>query len=358
MAGAKFGVEAEYGLVRPDGRFADFANTSFNEVRGLIAPLPDYRHPELRVGDAGIRVKNWYVEGDERFDREGRSTGMAVKGIEVRTPVSRTIGESMATLKRLRGMLEAALEARGWRLAAVGFNPCTAAYDPGYSAWEREFHASHAEHALPEVSTLSYGPDLNFSRAGDTPEGAVAAVERLTYYSPWMVPFSFSAPFHGGALWEGLSYRTWRRTGPRPAALAHLAGGGGHRLVKAASPESQHLRIEFKAFDMVADDALMEELFRLVLGVALADAGELPGRTDVPDAQMHKRAALSGFDDRQVREGAARVVEVAREALARAREADGLPLLEGMLEVRRTPAHGMRERFLAGGPLFEPLQRG
>jgi hypothetical protein len=68
MKDAKFGIEAEYALIRPDGRFADFTNTEYAEVQQLIDPLPDYRHPGLRVGDAGIRVKNWYVEGDERFD--------------------------------------------------------------------------------------------------------------------------------------------------------------------------------------------------------------------------------------------------------------------------------------------------
>jgi hypothetical protein len=75
MEQLKFGVEAEYALVRPDGRFADFTNTDYAEVQPLIDALPDYRHPELRVGDAGIRVKNWYVEGDERFDAAGRSLG-------------------------------------------------------------------------------------------------------------------------------------------------------------------------------------------------------------------------------------------------------------------------------------------
>ena len=164
MDGAKFGIEAEYALIRPDGRFADYTNTSYAEVRPIIDTLPDYRHAELRVGDAGIRVKNWYVEGDERFDEEGRSTGLAFKGIEVRTPVFPTIGESIRSLKALRSMLEAEVEARCWSLAAIGFNHCTASYKPDYTSWEREFHASHIDHQLPEISTLSYGPDLNFSR--------------------------------------------------------------------------------------------------------------------------------------------------------------------------------------------------
>ncbi len=354
MDGMKFGLEAEYALVRPDGRFADFTNTAYAEAQALIDPLPDLGHPELRVGDAGIRVKNWYVEGDERFDEEGRSTGLAFKGIEVRTPATPSIEEAMRWLRELRAMVADAAASRGWSLAAIGFNPCTAAYEPDYTAWEKAFHLSHIDHSAPEVSTLSYGPDLNLSRAGDADEEMIAAVRRLTFYSPYIVPFSFGSPFVGGEPWDGLSYRTYRRTGPRPAALAHLSGGHSHPLAKEADPPSQAGRIEFKAFDMVGDDRLLAELFRLVLGVVLADARALPGAADLPDAALHAHVARAGFDDDRVRAEAARVVATAQDALRAAGEDDALPLLAEIIETRRTPAHAMRERFLRTGSFFAP----
>lgn len=347
MDGRKYGIEAEYALIRPDGRFADFTNTDYAEIRPLLETLPDYGHKELRVGDAGIRVKNWYAEGDERFDESGRSTGLAFKGIEIRTPACASVEESISSLAGLRGMLRDTLHARGWSLVAIGFNPCTAAYQPAYAPWERNFHASHAANALPQISTLSYGPDFNFSCSRDTPEAVIESVRRLTFYSPFIVPFSFSSPFVGGALWKGLSYRTFRRTGPRPAALAHLSMGHDHPLAKEADPPSHHLRIEFKAFDMIGDDRLLAELFHLVLGITLADAGDLPGAADVPDAVLHRRAALTGFDDEGIREGAAAV-------LAASGSRHDFPLLEEMLATRRTPAHAMRERFRRTGRMFAP----
>jgi hypothetical protein len=355
MDGMKFGIEAEYALVRPDGRFADFTNTAHGEVRALLDPLPDYRHPELRVGDAGIRVKNWYAEGDERFDESGRSTDLAVKGVEIRTPVCATVADSVSSLKALRAVLERELKAQGWSLTAIGFNPCTAEYRPAYAPWEREFHASHPANALPEISTLSYGPDLNFSRSGASPKAVIEAARRLTYYSPWIVPFSFSSPFVRSALWEGLSYRTFQRTGPRPAALAHLAGRHPHPLARQADPLSQHGRVEFKVFDMVADDRLLAELFHLVLGIALADAAEVPGTADLPDGQRHRMVALTGFDDNGVHHEAGRLVALARETLRQLEFGEEFPLLEAMLTARRTPAHSMRERFVRTGSLFEPL---
>lgn len=350
----KFGIEAEYALVRPDGRFADFTNTNYAEVRALLEPLPDYGHPELRTGDAGIRVKNWYVEGDERFDQFGRSTGLAVKGIEIRTPALATIERCMRSLDELRLTLAAELKPKGWSLAAVGFNPCTASYEPEYTRWEKEFHDSHIENRLPEISTLSFGPDFNFSRSGDSPEAVIETVRRLTYYSPYIVPFSFNSPLVGGALWEGLSYRTYRRTGPRPAALAHLSGAHDHPLAKEADPPSQHLRIEFKAFDMVADDRLLAELFRLVVGISLADAGVLPGLADLPDRQLHGRAAIRGFADDEIHGQAGRAVAAAQKSLRASGFDADLPLLDEMLRTRRTPAHAMRERFMETGLLFEP----
>lgn len=350
-----FGIEAEYALVRPDGRFADYRNTAFAELQRFIDALPDYRHPGLRVGDAGIRVKNWYVEGDERFDAEGRSTGVAVKGIEIRTPVLPSIEASIACLATLRATLQAELEPSGWRLAAIGYNPCTESYAPDYTPWERAFHASHIENALPEVSTLSYGPDFNFSCPTGSPEAAIATVRRLTWYSPFIVPFSFSAPFVGGQLWEGLSYRTFRRTGPRPAALVHLAAPGDHPLAKRADPPSQHLRIEFKAFDMVGDERLLAELFSLTVGVVLADAAALPGAADIPDQALHRRVALSGLGEERVHAEAARTVAAAKQALAAAGYPSALPRIEEMLATRRTPAHALRERFIRSGALFGPL---
>jgi hypothetical protein len=199
---------------------------------------------------------------------------------------------------------------------------------------------------------LSFGPDLNFSRSSDTPEQVLESVRRLTYYSPFIVPFSFSSPVADGTLWEGLSYRTYRRTGLRPAVLAHLLGPHHHPLVKQADPASQHLRIEFKAFDMVDDDRLLGELFHLVLGITMADARELPGSADLPDAALHRKVALSGFDDDAVHDEARRIVAVAGAALQAGGYKKDLPLLEEMLALRRTPAHLMREHFRRTGSPF------
>jgi hypothetical protein len=49
----------------------------------IINQLPQYAGDEehLRIGDAGIRVKRWYIEGFERFNPTGVMTTCLPKGI-------------------------------------------------------------------------------------------------------------------------------------------------------------------------------------------------------------------------------------------------------------------------------------
>ncbi|HEX3640739.1 MAG TPA: hypothetical protein VHV10_05565 [Ktedonobacteraceae bacterium] len=73
------------------------------------------------------------------------------------------------------------------------------------------------------VSMLTYGPDLKFSVEGLSTDAMIDLGRKLMYYSPYIVPFSYSSPFYGGTLWEGLSVRTFLRIGKRPASLVFLA---------------------------------------------------------------------------------------------------------------------------------------
>ena len=65
----RFGIEHEIAFLNQDGQFADFTNTSYAAFAQIIAELPlnDSDYPQLRIGDAGIKHKRWYVEGFERF---------------------------------------------------------------------------------------------------------------------------------------------------------------------------------------------------------------------------------------------------------------------------------------------------
>ncbi|MEO1300545.1 MAG: glutamate--cysteine ligase, partial [Cyanobacteria bacterium J06636_16] len=98
----RFGLEHEVAFWDERiNQFADFSNTAFSRFDDLIAQLPEYDsdYPQLRIGDAGIKRKRWYIEGYERFSEMGELVGCAPKGIEIRTTPQPTIAGAIQELR-------------------------------------------------------------------------------------------------------------------------------------------------------------------------------------------------------------------------------------------------------------------
>ena len=327
-------------------------------MQDVVDELPQYDDPDLDVGDLGIKAKRWYVEGDERFDDSGRFLDCVLKGIETRTPPLLGVPATMDALEQQTRALAQAVDRRGWRLVSIGWHPYCTGYtaSPAYNAWELQFREAHTEYAAPDVYMLSYGPDLNLSQPGASDADAVDLARKLTFYSPLLVPLSFSSPFQYGRPASMFSVRTYHRTGRRAAARAFVDPASpllmGHQeappLIHAARVPAERGRVEFKAFDALPSQQAYPSLLALLAGLALDT--NLLGRADVPDAAAHRRAARHAFDGPELAEGAAAVVDAAARALA------GSPLLDLLHPVaesvasRQTPAHAMLETYeLSGG---------
>ena len=145
------------------------------------------------------------------------------------------------------------------------------------------------------------------------------AARKLTHYSPWLVPLSFSSPFRDGAPWGGLSARTHLRTGARPAALAFLGPDAAQiasdpSLTQPARLPAEIGRLEFKAFDAIGDLTLYGELLSLLTGLVLDDT--LPGRRTTPDAAAHRHVATVGLADDAVHGETGALLTAAERALA------------------------------------------
>jgi hypothetical protein len=50
------------------------------------------------------------------------------------------------------------------------------------------------------IAELTRGPDLSFSFLEFDDAALIDAARKLTYYSPYILPFSFASPFFDGAL--------------------------------------------------------------------------------------------------------------------------------------------------------------
>lgn len=354
----RYGIEHESALLRPDGRFADFTNTEFEEMQAIVDALPrnESDYPSLRVGDAGIKVKRWYVEGFERFAPDGRLLRCDPKGIELRTTIHDSIEAALAALKADHELFAARAAERRFQPVAIGHNPVQPGYriEPDLNEWERAHRMSSPEDRTAYLHMTTYGPDLNLSWVRCDEEQAVDAAAKLTYYSPCLIPLSFSSPFFGGERWDGLSVRTHVRTGLRPAALAFVRNpallvDSDPSLTQPARIDAEAGRVEFKAFDVCPDLDLYGDLLSLLAGLLLDDT--LPGRRTTPDADLHRRSARLGFDDPEIREGAEEALRAAQAALPEAADRARVARLRDRLEARTCPAKGMIARYEAGEPV-------
>jgi hypothetical protein len=355
----KCGIEYEYMLIDTEGeqagRLRNFTNLDFESIADLLEAKPGKSDNNLAVGDLGIKNGYWYLEGDERFNADGSFHQMAVKGVEIRTPPRGSVNEAIAALKDIEHQLILTLRKHNLGLAISGFNPELAEYhyEPPLNQWETTLREQHFEYAASHISTLSYGPDINLSFSEMSIEKSLDVARKLTYYGPYIVPFSFSSPFSGGTRWLGLSKRTYERGGLRPTCKLFTNETLDSQLAYAARIPSEHGRIEFKAFDAITTAELLVACSYLLIGICLDH--QLEARADQPDHCLYRQAALSGFADEKICHTAIDIINKSRIALIQHGEQQGakaLTLLGNMLATRRTPSHDLIEHYQRSGQMY------
>lgn len=358
----KYGIEHEAAFLNKKGEFADFKNTPFSDFDEIINNLPLYEsdYPQLRIGDAKIKLKRWYIEGYERYNDEGVVTSCAPKGIEIRTTINNDIDAAVAELIESNKRLQSMTARWGYTPVLTSFNPYRTIFDPvpPLSRFENDRRKGSPEKQTADIPMLTYGPDLSLSKAGLSVGQLICAAQKLTYYSPWIIPFSFSSPFYNGQCWEGLSVRSWHRTGVRPAVMVFLKDekhmiASSPSLTQVARVPAEVGRIEFKAFDTCADFSLYSSLFALLKGLILDKT--LSGRSVTPNKQLHQRVALKGFHDDGILTKSYEVLEAADNALRGDDDREKLNPLFNMLNKREVPADEMRQKYENNGSIEETM---
>ncbi len=341
-----FGIEHEVAFIDNAGNFADFSRVKFADFNQIVEKLPLYKddYPDLRIGDAGIKEKRWYIEGFERFADSEKVLECLPKGIEIRTTINPDIHSAIAELSESFSLLKEAAAEFGFSPVLISFNPHYDAFvpNPPLNEYETRRRGASPEKQTANIPMLTYGPDLNISMVGLTTERIIDIGKKLTYYSPYIIPFSYSSPFYQGSLWGGFSVRTFVRTGKRPAAMVFLEKQeelikSVPSLTKIARIPAEIGRIEFKAFDSCSDFSIYAGLLALLKGLVLDES--LSGRATIPDAQKHQISAQQGFDNEEIFHNAKQILQTVETTLENDSDVNLLAPLKTLLEKRETPAH-------------------
>ncbi|MBG1265285.1 glutamate--cysteine ligase [Nostoc sp. WHI] len=359
-----FGIEHEVAFLNKEGKFADFSHTKFADFNQIIENLPTYPsdYPQLRVGDAGIKLKRWYIEGFERFADSDQVIDCHAKGIEIRTTIHSDIQGAITELSESFHLLCKIAANFGFSPVLVSFNPYNPVFEPQPPLNDYEIRQlqPYPEEQTANIHMVTYGPDLNISVVNLSTERVIDIGRKLTYYSPYIVPFSYSSPFYNGSLWDGLSVRTFVRTGKRPAALVFVEKqeqliNSIPSLTKIARIPAEVGRIEFKACDSCDDFLIYAALLTLLKGLVLDET--LLDRATVPDAALHQLSAKEGFDNADIFGNATKVLQAAEVALADDPDIHLLTPLKVMLEKRKTRSHELIEMFHRVGSIEEVIRQ-
>jgi gamma-glutamyl:cysteine ligase YbdK (ATP-grasp superfamily) len=358
-----FGIEHEVAFLNQEGKFADFSRTKYVDFHQIIARLPTYPndYPQLRVGDAGIKQKRWYIEGFERFADSDEVIDCIPKGIEIRTTIHSDIQSTLTELSASFRLLREVAAEFGFTAVLTSFNPYNQVFEPQppLNDYEIRYLQSYPDEQTANIYMVTYGPDLNISMEGLSTEKLIDIGRKLTYYSPYIVPFSYSSPFFNGGLWSGLSVRTFLRTGKRPAAIVFVENqaeliNSVPALTKIARIPAEVGRIEFKAFDSCDDFSLYAALLALLKGLILDET--LLGRANVPDSALHQISAKDGFGNEDIYTKAAEVLQAAELVLEYDPDVKYLQPLKTLLANKQTRSHQLIEAFQNFGSIETVLR--
>jgi carboxylate-amine ligase len=300
-----FGLETEYLLVDADSFrplwHRDLTFDSLNRVLEAIGvgDLPPLDGLELESPHR--KLMPYVVEGYHVPDPDMNPTDVKPKGVEIRTPVCRSIGECLSCLRALHARLQSALGGIALQAVSISHHPTETHFEGAQNKRRHDFW----QWALQAM--LTYGPDVNVSLPArfierlDLPD----LHAKVNYYAPALTALTLASPIYRGGLWHirgrvGKSIRTYRRSVIAPAIEVHLNEGG---------------RLEYKTFETSTSLADFHAYFLLWLELLLDDG--LTGRAS-DQSRIYDLGAVArdGLDVGTIRERAAEVLDRAPHVLS------------------------------------------
>ena len=334
----KIGIEQEFVFADESRQYLDADNTSYSVFSNIVDQLPAHEGDDLILDCKSLEryPKRCYVEGFERHDAAGNVIETIPKGLEIRTLPHDSVEGLVDEFKRTYADV--------MRLARrAGFSPVLTSMHPFKKSLKLNDRLGEAEKlvrtesrlAVAKRSMLTHGLHVNLSVAGCSASKMKDLVEKVNYYTPSLVPWSFSSPFYDGDVFEGLCARNHSRASTRSMAGLH---------------ERRGVRVlEFRGFDAISDSDLLAALLKLFCGFAMEES--LPGRSPVQDPEKLIRSSLLGFSDPEFRAEARATLKAARHVLGK--DSGSLELLEDMLERNDSSSAQMKRCYADSGSIMD-----
>lgn len=336
-----FGIEHEIPLVK--NKFLDYKNLSLDSLTKVIQKFPVYHndYSQLRIGDLGIKVKRAYIEGLEVFDENGYLIKQFPKGIELRTKTYDNVEELTNQLYNDFQFIRVELKKFKISPTFISFNPYRdkVRINIKLHHYERKLRRFDRGRKTAPFTLLTFGPDINISCSDLNDNDVLEIVKKLNFYTPFIIPFSFSSPFYKGKLWGGQSIRCYLRLKLRPAVLGFITNKNLLEkfkkiwLLEEARITSEKGKIEFKAIDTIQDLKIYKGLLILLKGIILDS--KLTGKSLVPDKKLIYLSSFYGFGNKLIKEGAEELIARAKESVNNPKEINYLDYLSSMIKLNR-----------------------
>ncbi len=330
----RVGIEQEFVFADKEGRYLDSDIVGYSLFSDIVDDFPAFEGDDVYLECKSLEryPKRCYVEGFERHDPDGKRVETLPKGLEIRTlphtsvaGVVREFQSSYAEVMRLAGR-------SGLTPVLTSRHPfkTSLALDSHLGAGESRVRTK-AELAVAMRSMLSHGLHVNVSLDDFPAEKMLDLVAKVNYYTPALIPWSFSSPFYQGKAFDGLCCRNYFRAESR-------------RMVDLHQRRGMHV-LEFRGFDACGDVRLLDALVKLFCGFLLDES--LPGRLSEQDPEQIKRSSIKGFDDPSIRAQGRLILQAAKAALGD--DGEPLELLESMLLESDSYARRMKSVYAETG---------
>jgi len=327
----RIGIEHEFVFKDCKDNYLDFENAEYSLFKQIVDTFPYFKNDDTIFDCKSLEYtpKRCYVEGFERYDINGNVVATIPKGLEIRTlphtTVNAVINDFTSTYTQIMNSA-----------ASFGLYPLLTSCHPYkiLDSFQQPLNKTEmtlrTEERLIRVSRsmLLHGLHVNVSMSDMSNKQMIDLVQKVNYYAPFIIPFSFSSPFYNGEVFEGLSYRNYSRVGIRN--LARLQNRKGIDV------------LEFAGFDSCGDTRLLKLLLLLLKGLLLDKT--LQKRVQHQDAKLLKQSSLLGFADEVIKYEGLIVLNAAKTALKE--EGKALEYLETMLKTNDSYAARMKHTYL------------